>query len=139
MTSERQFTIGQLARRMQIAASTIRYYERIGLLLPDDRSRGNYRLYSEVSLRRLRFIRAAQSIGFTLDDIQTLVGAQNEAGPACGEVQTLIELRLADIETQLHNLQHIRRLLKSSLQKCRQSKPSPCCHAIESLKAAAGG
>ena len=87
MTAKRQLTIGQLARTMQIAASTIRYYERIGLLLPDERSGGNYRLYTETSLRRLRFIRAAQSVGFTLDDIQTLLGAQNGTEPSCREVQ----------------------------------------------------
>ena len=96
MTGKRPLTIGQLARTMQIAASTIRYYERIGLLLPDDRSGGNYRLYSEASLRRLRFIRSAQSIGFTLDDIQSLLGAQNGTEPSCREVQTLIEQRLTD-------------------------------------------
>jgi DNA-binding transcriptional MerR regulator len=139
MRSNGQLTIGQLARTMQIAASTIRYYERIGLLLPEDRSHGNYRLYTDASRRRLRFIRAAQSIGFTLDDIRTLVSAQNGTGPSCRDVQTLIEHRLADIETQLNNLQQVRRLLKSSLRKCRTTKQPQRCHAIESLKAAAGG
>ena len=76
MTGKRPLTIGELARTMQIAASTIRYYERIGLLVPDERSGGNYRLYSEASLRRLRFIRSAQSIGFTLDDVQSLLGTR---------------------------------------------------------------
>jgi DNA-binding transcriptional MerR regulator len=139
MTAKRQLTIGQLARTMQIAASTIRYYERIGLLLPDERSGGNYRLYTETSLRRLRFIRAAQSVGFTLDDIQTLLGAQNGTEPSCREVQALIEQRLAEIETRLRELQDVRRLLRSSLRKCRANKRPQCCHAIESLKAAAGG
>lgn len=139
MTGKRQLTIGQLARTMQIAASTIRYYERIGLLLPDDRSGGNYRLYTEASLRRLRFIRMAQSVGFTLDDVQTLLGTQNGAEPSCREVQTLIEQRLTEIETQLNDLQHVRRLLRSSLRKCRANKRPQCCHAIESLKTASGG
>jgi DNA-binding transcriptional MerR regulator len=139
MTGKRQLTIGQLVHTMQIAASTIRYYERIGLLLPDERSGGNYRLYTDASLRRLRFIRAAQSIGFTLDDIQTLLGAENGAEPSCGEVQALIEQRLTEIETQLNDLQHVRRLLRSSLRKCRANKQPQCCHAIESLKTAASG
>ncbi len=77
MRSKRDFTIGALARAAEIAVTTVRYYERIGLLVPDDRSSGNYRLYSPASLRRLKFIRAAQSIGFTLDDVQALLGAQD--------------------------------------------------------------
>jgi hypothetical protein len=54
-------------------------------------------------------------------------------------VQALIEQRLTEIETQLNDLQHVRRLLRSSLRKCRANKQPRCCHAIESLKTAANG
>ena len=63
------YTISQLARAAETPTTTVRYYERIGLFEPADRSQNNYRLYSDESLRKLRFIRAAQAIGFTLDDV----------------------------------------------------------------------
>jgi len=130
----RQFTIGQLGREVQIPASTVRYYERIGLLEPEDRSQGNYRLYGQASLSRLQFIRAAQAIGFTLDDIQALLGPENGSLPSCNDVQELIHQRLDDIGRRLKDLQHAQSVLKISLRKCRQSKRAGCCHVIEALR-----
>lgn len=139
MPTKKRLTIGELARTLEVASSTIRYYERIGLLAPDERSSGNYRLYGPSSLRRLRFIRTAQSIGFTLDDVKTLVAGQNESSPSCRQVQQLIEKRLADVETQLENLSHVRKLLKSSLRRCRQTPEPRCCHVITALEARSSG
>ena len=90
------YTISQLAKAAETPTSTLRYYERIGLLRPEDRSPANYRLYDDESLRRLRFIRAAQTIGFTLDHVSTLLGNRDGKTPTCSEVQALIEERLAD-------------------------------------------
>jgi DNA-binding transcriptional MerR regulator len=134
MPGEKRFTIGQLALEARIPATTLRYYERIGLLLPDDRSQGNYRLYGAASLRRLQFIRAAQSIGFKLDDIRTLLGASTGQAPSCANVQELIEARLAEIEQHVSQLRHVQRLLKSSLAKCRQTARRRCCHVVEALQ-----
>ncbi len=61
----KQFTISQLAKAADVPTTTVRYYERIGLVQPDDRSQGNYRLYRNDSLRKVKFIRAAQAIGFS--------------------------------------------------------------------------
>jgi MerR family mercuric resistance operon transcriptional regulator len=129
MTKKRRLTIGELARTLEIASSTIRYYERIGLLPPEERSPGNYRLYGPNSLRRLRF---------TLDDVKTLVRGQSGSSPSCRRVQQLIEKRLAEIETQLENLGHVRKLLKSSLRKCRETEQASCCHVITALEGRAG-
>jgi MerR family mercuric resistance operon transcriptional regulator len=135
MPAGRPFTIGQLARKAQIPTTTVRYYERIGILVPDDRSQGNYRLYDPATLRRLQFIRAAQSIGFTLDDIQSLLGARSGKSPSCADVQRLIKQRLAEIETRLDSLRQVQRLLRSSLQKCQKTARARCCHIIEALEA----
>lgn len=135
MSTRMQFTIGQLARKAQIPTTTVRYYERVGLLAPDDRSQGNYRLYGKASLRRLRFIRAAQSIGFTLADIQALLGAQRGKPPTCSDVQKLIKGRLTEIEERLASLRHVERLLRSSLATCRKSAGAKCCHVIDTLEA----
>ncbi len=134
MSSDDRLTIGQLAREAQIPSTTVRYYERIGLLVPDDRSGGNYRLYNRASLRRLKFIRAAQAIGFTLDDASMLVERQGAKTPSCGDVRKLIEERLSDIDRRLEDLLHIRQVLKSSLEKCKKGRRAGCCHVVETLQ-----
>src|SRR5215813_5732090 len=89
------YTIGQLARAAGVPTSTVRYYERIGLLHPDARTAGNYRLYGEDALECLRFIRAAQRTGFTLEDITALLQLRDVTPELCQEVQVLIEARLS--------------------------------------------
>ncbi len=127
-------TISQLAKAAETPTSTLRYYERIGLLKAEDRSQSNYRLYGDESLRRLRFIRAAQAIGFTLDHVNTLLGNRDGKTPTCNEVQTLIEERLVGIEDRLKDLRHVKRVLKSSLTKCLNSKQNENCQVIETLR-----
>lgn len=106
MTNKDQFTISRLAKAAEIPTSTVRYYERIGLLEAEQRSYGNYRLYGEKSLEKLKFIRAAQAIGFTLDGVRALLGDGKKV-PCCGEVKLLIEDRLADIKHKLKDLRHV--------------------------------
>ena len=133
MKSVENLTISQLARAAQVPTSTVRYYERIGLLPPDDRSQGNYRLYDQRSLHRLQFIRTAQAVGFTLENVQLLLGSRNGDTPSCADVQGMIEDRLAEVEGRLADLRHVQKVLRSSLQKCRRTKRAGCCHVIDSL------
>lgn len=128
-----EYTISQLARAADVPTSTVRYYERIGLLTPEDRSSGNYRLYGNESLRRLNFIRAAQATGFTLDDVKELLGKPNDRQPPCNEVQALIEERLVDIKKRLEDLRHVQQVLEASLKQCQQTESTGCCHVIQSL------
>ena len=128
----RQFTISQVAKAAELPTTTVRYYERIGLVEPEDRSAGNYRLYGDESLQRLKFIRAAQAIGFTLDDVKALIG-DGGGCPCCGDVQQLIEERLTDIDRRLKDLRRVQRVLKSALRKCQQSNPRAHCHVIDRL------
>ena len=127
-----QYTISQLAKAADIPTTTVRYYERIGLVEPEDRSQGNYRLYSDESLDKLKFIRAAQATGFILDDVKALLGHGDEC-PCCGDVQQLIEDRLADIDCRLKDLRRFQRILKSALKKCQQSNARARCHMIDAF------
>ena len=129
----RQFTISQLAKAAGIPTTTVRYYERIGLVEPEDRSAGNYRLYGDGSLNKLKFIRAAQAIGFTLDDVKTLLGDGRDH-PCCGDVQQLIHDRLADIDFRLKELQHVQRILKRALRKCKEGNPRDACQVVANLE-----
>lgn len=131
------YTIGELARESGVPTSTVRYYERVGLVRPDDRSEGNYRLYGQGTLERLRFIRAAQATGFTLEDIKTLLGHDHESPGLCHDVQALIQERLADVTRRMDDLRHIQSVLEAALKRCLKSEPTGHCVAVESLVAEA--
>jgi DNA-binding transcriptional MerR regulator len=120
-------TIGQVAAKAGISTSTVRYYERIGLLRPGGRTPANYRVYDTEALERLRFIRAAQAMGFSLDDVAMLL-----RGAPCREVQVLIEARLAELAKRLRDLRHVQRILHSLLRECRRADES--CPVIARLK-----
>lgn len=131
-----QYTIGQLAKAAEVPTSTLRYYERIGLVRPTNRSEGNYRLYDREALERVRFIRSAQATGFTLDDVTTLLNLRVAANAPCEDVQFLMDERLSDVRNRMKELRHVERVLKSFLEKCRQTGRQGYCAVIEELNAA---
>lgn len=130
------YTIGQLARAAGVPTSTVRYYERVGLLQPAGRTAGNYRLYGEEALERLRFIREAQATGFPLDDITALFHLGDGTTDVCEDVQALIEDRLSDLEKRMTDLRLVQRELKATLKRCRETEWSGHCHVIDRLTAA---
>lgn len=123
-------TIGRLAEAAGVLTSTVRYYERQGLLKPLRRSRANCRLYSAEEVHRLRFIRAAQASGFELDDVHELLRPA-----ACGRVQQLIARRLEKVEVRMRELRHVRRVLRESFAECREREPTGRCAVIDGLSA----
>ena len=125
-----KLTIGELARAAGVPTSTVRYYERAGLLRPSGRSSGNYRVYSKSELERLRFIRAAQATGFTLKDVKALLRPA-----ACGKVQGVIEERLADVAKRMKELRHVQRVLRASLSECQSHEASGRCRVVDELTA----
>ena len=130
----KQYTISRLAKAVGVPTTTLRYYERAGLLEPEDRSGGNYRLYTDESLRRIKFIRSAQAIGFMLEHVKTLLGAHDGTSPSCRDVQALIQERMTDIEQRLRDLRHVQRVLKSAFTNCLKTEQAGCCHVIETLR-----
>lgn len=133
-TVNRSYTIGQLARAAGVPTSTVRYYERARLIRTASRSEANYRVYDSAALERLVFIRAAQAIGFTLEDIAALLDFRDGTSPPCKEVQTMIETRLSEVDRRSKELAHVQAILKASLRKCRQAEQSGRCEVIERLK-----
>jgi DNA-binding transcriptional MerR regulator len=132
---ETTYTIGQLAQAAGVPTSTVRYYERIELLQPARRTAGNYRLYGDEALEQLRFIRAAQATGFTLEDITALLQFRDATPDVCHDVQGLIDERLADLEKRMADLRHVRRVLHATLRRCRETELSGRCHIIDTLTA----
>jgi len=126
------FRIGELARAAGVPTSTVRYYEREGILRPSGRTASNYRLYAEVDLERLRFIRAAKATGFSLDDITKLLR------PApCGRVQELIEARLSHVESRMKELRHVKKVLAAALATCHEHEETGRCRVVADLTDAA--
>lgn len=127
-----RLTIGELARAARVPTSTVRYYERAALLRRPQRSSANYRLYGDEDVFRLRFIRAAQATGFTLEDVTKLLH------PApCHKVQDVIEERLAQVAARMKELRQVQRVLEESLALCRRHEATGRCRVVETLSARA--
>jgi MerR family mercuric resistance operon transcriptional regulator len=103
------FTIGAVAKACGVHLETVRYYQRRGLLDEPRRPSGGVRRYGEMTIRRLRFIRRAQALGFTLDEIAELL--RLERTPDCGRARKLASARLADVEAKLADLERMRAAL----------------------------
>lgn len=121
-TNQQLMSIGRIARATGVAATALRFYEREGVLSPTRRTGAGYRLYDRRALEQLEFIRSAQAVGFTLDDIRTLLrfdGGQERAFRK--DVQGLIEARLGELEQKMRDLTRVRATLARALKKCRHS------------------
>lgn len=129
-------TIGALASAAGVPASTVRYYEREGLLTPERRTPSNYRVYGPASLEKLRFILAAKAAGFPLADVRRLLELRDAHGPRCPEVQAMIQARLDDLDRQIADLDSARQVLKEWFCACRQGEPEGRCHVISKLRVA---
>ena len=145
MTSGETYQIGVLATRSGVSPDALRYYERLGLLPPPQRTSGGFRVYAAETLDRLRFIKQAQTLGLTLHEIGALVSYQTQADGLgrCREVRDLLRLKLADLQARLAELEDFRITLSGYLAECERTL-SPgdaskahgetCCPVIETLR-----
>lgn len=134
MTGEGR-TIGRLAAEAGVNVETVRYYQRQGLMPEPPRPRDGYRLYDRAAVERLRFIRRAQQLGFTLREVGELLALGDGA---CREVQELAEAKLAEIETRIRDLEAMREVLGGHLAACRAGEGGNGCPMVEVLGAATG-
>lgn len=122
--------IGELATRVGVAPPTIRYYESIGLLKPPARTTGGYRRYPERTIEDLVFIRKAQALGFSLDEVSEIVTLTRSGKTPCARVLSLTEKHLAALDERIARMQQFRASLAAELARWRklppQSAGSPC-------------
>jgi Cu(I)-responsive transcriptional regulator len=118
--------IGGLARAADTKAATIRYYERIGLLHPPPRTAGNYRDYSIAHVNRLTFTRRARDLGFSIEQIRTLLDLGDHEEWSCEAVDAVAREHLADVKRKLANLRALRRELESLIGRCRHGTIAEC-------------
>jgi len=137
--NQSRLRIGEIAQRSGVSVATIRYYERRKLLPPSPRSDGGYRLFAVETIERVRFIKQAQEMGFSLDDITTLLTG-GSAG-ACGQMRDLLQTKLLEIGERLKGLRSFDRTLRRHLQACetelaRHGAEAKCPVIVEISRAA---
>ena len=134
------YRIGELAKLADVTADTIRYYEKQGMLSCGERNNSGYRQYSDSDVQRLRFIRYAKTIGFTLEAIKELLSLRiDPAHHTCHESKSIVDSRLEEVEYKLSELARMRDSLKRlSNACCGTSHSSASCSILEALEAGAG-
>jgi MerR family mercuric resistance operon transcriptional regulator len=124
-----EFTISRLARAAGVNIETIRYYQRRGLLPQPGRPLQGFRRYGDEALARLRFIKRAQQLGFTLREIKELLAIGKGS---CADTRRRAELKRADVDARLHDLQELRTTLDRLIRACRRGG-RPACPIVETL------
>lgn len=127
-------TIGQLAKQAGVNVETVRYYERRRLLAPTDRKPSGYRVYGEETLQRLRFIKNAQALGFTLREIAELLNLRVTSTARCGDVERKAQAKLVEVEVKVRDLRALARVLEGLIRTCRAGQPTDRCPILKSLE-----
>lgn len=123
--------IGEVARRAGVNIDTVRYYERSGLLPPPPRRPSGYRAYDVDAVRRLRFIRRAKALGFTLNEIGELMGLSRRSDvPA---VRRAAEQKLREVDRRIAELRRVRDALAGLIQACPGRGPADACPILSAL------
>lgn len=131
-------TIGKIAALADTSADTLRYYEKEGLLSPDSKSKGGYRLYGDDVLRRIRFIKQAQQCGFTLSEIRELLTLRARESACCKDVRGLAIEKKLQLEVKVRTLQNMSRALNELISICKEDQPLDDCPILSALESAVG-
>lgn len=113
------------AARSGLPAKTIRYYDDIGLVVPDRRANG-YRDYNDQTIQKLAFLKRARQLGFSIDDCRQLLSLYEDKGRASADVRSLAEKHLIEVDKRLEELQHLRATLSHLVHSCRGDDRPDC-------------
>ena len=127
-------TIGQVAAAADVNPETIRYYERRGLFAAPRRTPSGYRQYAEDAVSRLRFIKHAQELGFSLKEIQELLGLRIRHGAACDAVERKTRKKVELVQQKIRDLQRMKRTLDRLAAACAARRPTDECPILEALE-----
>jgi len=127
-------TAGKVAGRAGVNIQTVRYYERRGLLVPDGRKDSGYRLYAEEAVKKLLFIKNAQGLGFSLDEIARLLRLRVGHKVQCGKVKKRAQARLGVVQEKIAGLRAMEKVLKRLIRTCSAEATTDRCPILESLE-----
>lgn len=131
-------TVSELAKRSGVNAHTVRYYIRSGLLTPVKTQANKYRLFAPEDVGRLKFIRTAKMLGFTLNDVQQIFGHVVAGESPCSDVRVLIRERMQEVEEKIRDMQELQQRMATALQRWEDMPDkgpggSGICPLIESM------
>ena len=126
-------TIGKVAERASVKIDTLRYYERQGVIAPPERNGSNYRVYEEDTVLRVRFVKRAQELGFSLAEIKELLELRVSENASCADVRDQALAKVADLEAKIRSLQSMRRVLSRLADECIGQGPLSDCPVFDAL------
>jgi len=138
-----EIKIGQVANASGLSIDTIRFYEKQGLLKRSPRTEGGFRLFGAGDIETLKFVRKAQELGFSLNQIRELLILRADHVPACSHVKELLDQKLTAVEQKITELRNLELSLKRALRKCKrelrtaESGHENCCPVLEEITRAA--
>jgi MerR family mercuric resistance operon transcriptional regulator len=127
-----RLTIGAFAATAGVNVETVRYYQRKGLLNEPDKPYGSIRRYGQTDIARVRFVKAAQRLGFSLDEVAVLLTLDD--GMQCRQAQSLAEHKLADVRSKLADLRRIESVLADLVRECGHARGKISCPLVEELQ-----
>lgn len=130
-------TISEVAEASGVGVETVRFYERKRLITQPKRPAAGYRRYHEATARRIRFIRKAQELGFTLAEIRQLLELRLDPGRSCADVKNEAETKIGDIDEKIASLKVMRKALVEITRSCSGEGPTSACPILDAIEAAA--
>ena len=127
-------TRSELARKSGVNIETLRYYEKRKLIDPPPRSESGYRLYTPADASRIRFIKNAQKLGFTLNEIRDLLKLRIKKNSNCDSVLKKAQIKREEIKLKIQDLQSMKRALEQLIHKCEESIPTEDCPILASFE-----
>lgn len=128
---DQKLTIGKVAAAASVNVETIRFYQRRGLLAEPPKTHGGFRYYDDATVARVRFVKRAQALGFSLEEVVGLLALEQSS--ACGPTHDAAIRKLQLVEERIADLQRIRLTLKNLVQQCESGPSTVSCPIIESL------
>jgi len=126
-------TIGKVAEAAGVKIDTLRYYERQGILPRPPRTHSNYRVYTPETISQVRFIKRAQALGFSLEEIRELLRLRSAQGASCEEVRRQAEEKIRQLDEKIRSLERMKAALQELVKACAGAGPVIDCPIIESL------
>lgn len=126
-------TIGEVAKLTEIGVETVRFYEREGLLEEPERRPSGYRQFDERIVTRLRFIRRAKELGFTLKEIKELLSLKLDPSTTCADVKSRAEVKIENIEERIRTLQRMKHALAKLTKACSGRGRTSDCPILDAL------
>lgn len=120
------YKIGEIAKQVGLGAETVRYYEQIGVLHAPERAQNGYRLYDGEHLKRLRFIKRARELGFSLDKVRSMLSLADDKNMTCRSVRRIAEDHLSEVRRNIADLQAMERLLAAAVTPCPGDDSRSC-------------